>query len=273
MGKTTMEKNNELSLEGLELASFSERVVAFVLDILLAAGGYAISHMVIFRADSVIGSPHAAEWTVLWTFLFVLYQTYFSSEGRTSLGKLLLGLAVVDEQGQPLAIGQAGLRSISYLLSSILDLGFLWSLFNPHRQCWHDMVVASVVVRQERRSEASHALVRVAAAACMALIGGLWYWNHVAEPRYTQIMNVAYANVGMAELKQLQRIYHLKHHRYANDISQLAPLSPEPDQFAQNMSNLFDHKAGVEIKADRDSYTVTARAMDDNRTLVALNGP
>jgi len=165
------------------------------------------------------------------------------------------------------------MRSVTYLASSILDLGFLWSLFNVDRQCWHDMVVASVVITHQPKSVPARAFVRVAACGCMSLVAGLWYWNNVAADRYHRILNVAYAQVGMSELNQLQSIYHLKHHHYAENINDLAPLSAEPQTFRSNMDELFDSRKGIRIQAGKDKYTITAHAMDDNRTLVALNGP
>ncbi|MBI3551787.1 MAG: RDD family protein [Elusimicrobia bacterium] len=268
-----MESENQRQWKELNLASFSERVVAFSVDLSLAVAGYIFSHALIFRHDSVLSSAHQAEWTALWTFLFLLYQAYFSGEGRSSLGKRLLGLRVVDMDGHPLSLGQSGMRSASYLLSSILDIGFLWSLFNPARQCWHDMVVGSVVIEEHPKAAAARALTRAAAFACLSLVAGLWYWNNVASPRYHRLMNVAYAQVGMKELGQLETIYRLQNGRYTDNFFALAPLSAQPRAFMRNMSNLFDPKTGVQITATDDKYRITAHAMDDNRTLVALNGP
>lgn len=267
-------EDTESGTEELQLAAFSERIVAFTLDLALFAACYYASLALVFRQHPVSLNPYAGQWALMWTGFFLIYQGFLSCEGRRSLGKAALGIRVVDRDGAPLGVGTAALRSLLYVVSSILNLGFLWSLFNPARRCWHDLAVGSLVVRDvPRESGGAHPLVRLAAAGCAAVFLGAAAWKHVVGPRYYANMDVAYARVGLQEIARLQTIHHSRFGVYAKDLLALAPLSGAPEEFLRDMANLFDLDAGVRIETSARGYTVTARAADEARTLLVQKGP
>jgi uncharacterized RDD family membrane protein YckC len=259
--------------EDFKVADFSERVVAFSIDLALFGGLAYLSLGLLFRSFTIWANPHEEQWLALWSALFLIYQAYFSSEGRASLGKRLVGLRVTDMEGDALTLGQSMIRSALYLVSSIFELGFAWALFNPARQCWHDMAVGSVVVSTRERRGAGLALLRGLSALCLALFAGIGYWHYVARPRYHRLMDVGYAKVGAREVSLLQQLHFLERGRYANSLEELAPLSGQPTIFLADMNKLFDSKLGVKIKPSAKGYTFQARANDDNRTLIAFAGP
>mgnify|MGYP001176811683 CR=1 FL=1 len=87
----------------------------------------------------------------IWLFFLALtigYFTYFhGATGRTP-GKMILGLKVIGEDGTPLTFGAAFLRSVGYLISSVvLNLGFLWVAFDKKKQGWHDKIAGTTIVR------------------------------------------------------------------------------------------------------------------------------
>ncbi|MGB5217195.1 MAG: RDD family protein [Smithella sp.] len=89
----------------------------------------------------------------LWAFYFVvniIYFTYFhGATGRTP-GKMILGLQVVTEEGNPISFGTAFLRSVGYFVSNILYLGFIWAAFDRRKQSWHDKIAGTVVIIREK---------------------------------------------------------------------------------------------------------------------------
>jgi uncharacterized RDD family membrane protein YckC len=67
-------------------------------------------------------------------------------------GKMLMGLRIVDaSSGGPVPLGRYVVRYLGYILSGlILMLGYLWIIWDPKRQGWHDKLAGTVVVRYAR---------------------------------------------------------------------------------------------------------------------------
>jgi uncharacterized RDD family membrane protein YckC len=83
--------------------------------------------------------------------LVVEYVYYYRREGRTGLtwGRKAMGIRLVGlHTGQPIGSWQAFGRGLfaNAISGSICYLGYLWMLWDPQRQCWHDKVVDSLVV-------------------------------------------------------------------------------------------------------------------------------
>ena len=72
-------------------------------------------------------------------------------KGQT-LGKMALGIRVIDlARGGPIGYGRGFIRYIGRIASAIvLLLGYLWMLWDPEKQTWHDKFAGSVVVPVER---------------------------------------------------------------------------------------------------------------------------
>jgi uncharacterized RDD family membrane protein YckC len=67
--------------------------------------------------------------------------------GQT-LGKMALGIRVVAADGEPCGFGRALLRElIGKFVSNVCLLGFLWMLWDPQQQTWHDKIGGTVVER------------------------------------------------------------------------------------------------------------------------------
>jgi uncharacterized RDD family membrane protein YckC len=83
------------------------------------------------------------------TIIGVAYYAYLEGTRGQTVGKMVAGIKVIDADtggliGVPRGIG----RYFARILSAIaLGLGYLWMLWDPRKQCWHDKLVRSVVVR------------------------------------------------------------------------------------------------------------------------------
>ncbi|HTE59475.1 MAG TPA: RDD family protein [Solirubrobacteraceae bacterium] len=77
------------------------------------------------------------------------YFSYFEGgpTGQT-VGKRVLGIRVIDfKVGGPIGYGRGLLRTVArYLSGIILLLGYLWMLWDPEKQTWHDKIAGTVVV-------------------------------------------------------------------------------------------------------------------------------
>lgn len=83
--------------------------------------------------------------------LFCLPLIYFLMfhwlDGQT-VGKMLLRIQVIGENGVPVTFGQAFFRFLGYLLSAIpFGIGFLWAVIDEGGQGWHDKLSQTRVVR------------------------------------------------------------------------------------------------------------------------------
>jgi uncharacterized RDD family membrane protein YckC len=78
---------------------------------------------------------------------------YYRRLGRTGLswGRSAAGIRLVDATtGLPAGAGKAfGRYLLSGLFAYALGLGYLWMLWDKRKQCWHDKVVNTVVVRDQ----------------------------------------------------------------------------------------------------------------------------
>jgi uncharacterized RDD family membrane protein YckC len=79
----------------------------------------------------------------------LLYTVYFigSPSGQT-VGMRLLSIRAVDaETGGRIDYGTAAIRDLVALVSAIpCSLGYLWMLWDPEKQTWHDKVARTFVV-------------------------------------------------------------------------------------------------------------------------------
>lgn len=84
-------------------------------------------------------------------FPLVACLWFWMQKGATP-GKMLLGLKVLDAKtGNLLTLGQALLRYVGYILSSLIFcLGYIWVGFDKKKQGWHDKMAKTVVVREAR---------------------------------------------------------------------------------------------------------------------------
>ncbi|HXS99638.1 MAG TPA: RDD family protein [Elusimicrobiota bacterium] len=253
-------------------ASFSERTVAFAADAAPFLAGWVLTLKALDAGAPVTAHPKGAAAALLWGGLFLASQAYFSSEGRVTPGKRLLGLRVVGHDGEAPSLAHGIGRSLGYLVSQFFAAGFLWSLLDPNGRALHDLPFATLVVADRPARAGRSFATRFAAAALIAGFAGFYGWENVWAPRYERLMTVAYAKDGLREYAVLQRTYKLQHGRYADSKLALAAVSMDPRGFLQDSAALYDQGA-VGITADKDHFSIAARANDVDKTLVAISGP
>jgi uncharacterized RDD family membrane protein YckC len=79
------------------------------------------------------------------------YFTYFHGKTGQTPGNAVLGIRVVDVRdnlGQPIGYGRALARWLVSIVSALVFLlGYLWMLWDPNKQTWHDKASGSVPIR------------------------------------------------------------------------------------------------------------------------------
>ena len=77
----------------------------------------------------------------LFMVLAFVYTLFFWIWKSATPGKLLLGIKIVNIDGQNLTFITAILRYIGYYFSSFVLFGFLWILFDEKKQALHDKLL------------------------------------------------------------------------------------------------------------------------------------
>ena len=151
-------------------AGFWKRFIAYLLDsIILAIPLFIVSiifavlingiAMSLFFGDSSMGSNPALDImfvivglipSVLIFILCLLYFAVFeSSSWQATPGKKIIGIKVVDIQGERIALGKALLRNVGRIASSILCIGYIIIGFTQKKQGLHDMIAGTLVVNAD----------------------------------------------------------------------------------------------------------------------------
>ena len=123
-------------------AGFWVRVLAAILDgLVLSAVGWLLGRGT--QDDYTIST--AASIVVGW-----LYFAFMESGPKQgTLGKIVLGLIVTDEQGRKIDFARASIRHFSKYLSAILlCIGFLMVAFDARKQGLHDKLAKTLVLRK-----------------------------------------------------------------------------------------------------------------------------
>jgi len=119
----------------LVLAPITSRLLAALIDGIILAIPFGIGEVVV----PLIGG----------LAIYMLYAALLmASTSQATIGQKVLGLQVVDLNGQRIGNDKAFLRAVISIPSGLLlCFGYLWALFNPKQQTLHDVVAGTCVVR------------------------------------------------------------------------------------------------------------------------------
>lgn len=148
-------------------ASFWRRLVAFIIDnIVISFPSMILSGVVaaLFMPQllsSMEAEPSPESISVLFStygfvmllnlvsalFFWLYYAFMESSAKQATLGKMAMGIKVVDEKGQRISFARATGRTFSKIISyTILYFGFFMAAFTKKRQALHDLIATTYVV-------------------------------------------------------------------------------------------------------------------------------
>ncbi|MFC1935485.1 RDD family protein [Chloroflexota bacterium] len=133
-------------------ASFWLRLVAFSIDSFVLFIVYlALSVLRIIGEFWQLAGGGTLPVFVASALIFLTPSLYYwlltGLRGQT-LGKMVVGIRVVNNQGNKPGLVRAALReSIGKTISTIvLLLGFFWVIWDDHKQGWHDKLASTYVV-------------------------------------------------------------------------------------------------------------------------------
>ena len=117
-------------------AGFFQRLVGYIIDALIIS----VPLGILFKNSEENNAIQLIVWTVYYVWMLGKY-------GQT-VGKMVMKIKVVKEDGSPISYSDALIRELtSYLSAVVLFLGFLWVIWDSKKQAWHDKIVKTIVVK------------------------------------------------------------------------------------------------------------------------------
>ena len=140
----SQEPSGGIDLIGYVHAGFWNRFGAFMIDaFFITFIEVIISVMVSPRTPAGIGNL-----SLLFVLLQCCYFTFMESSGKQgTLGKMAIGLLVVDSYGNQISKLKSFLRYLSKLVSIISVIGFPMAGFTKDKQALHDIIVGTYVIK------------------------------------------------------------------------------------------------------------------------------
>jgi uncharacterized RDD family membrane protein YckC len=138
-------------------AGFWQRVGAELIDTILLATGMSVLWRVVTQIVNAMEPRNSlglilALWCGTFVIMVVMYWLYFavqeSASRQATVGKLAFGIRVTDLQGNRVSFGRATGRYFAKIVTGIsLGIGYLVMLWSQQRQCIHDQIAGTLVVR------------------------------------------------------------------------------------------------------------------------------
>ena len=131
-----------------EHIGFWMRLAAAMIDFLIISVAMPITR-ILGSATGFFMRMRAVSPVVTFLLVFWLYSWLLTGLRGQTVGKMLLGIKVIDEEGNVPGLGRAALREILGKLISfvVLYLGFLWIAWDRQKQGWHDKIAHTYVVK------------------------------------------------------------------------------------------------------------------------------
>ncbi len=254
--------------EGPILAGVMERFVALLIDGGLVLLLYQIFLAVLFR----LMQPDLEQ--IYWCLAsivpaFVLYETIFTCGGRSSLGKKLVGIVVVDQySAEPLSFVRAFIRSVGYVFSTLLLMcGFLLAFIDDKHRALQDYLAGSIVLQARDKSFAEKAALTLTGSVLLVIFSSLFYSQLFGAGSFAQKRLIIKAKNHLEKIGYLEEVHRLNYGYYTNDLLRLSILSGDPVQFQRDTQKVLENK-GFRIGVTDGGYKITARAKDAKKTLV-----
>lgn len=250
------------------VAGVLERLVALLIDAGLIFFIYQVFLLVLLRFTS----PDLQQlywWIAGVNVPFILYETLFTSGGRNTLGRALVGVRAVRlADGGTLNLAQAFVRAMGYYVSAaLLMCGFLLAFIDSQHRALQDYLAGSVVLQARQKSWGEKALLSLTGLVLLLAFGGYFYKQLFGAGSLVQQRMITRAQEHVKKIGYLEEMHRVQFGRYTNDLLRLSILSGDPVQFQRDTQAVLDRK-DFRIGVSATGYKIKARAKDVRKTPV-----
>jgi len=147
---------NQIQESSFIYASVGRRFVAILIDGLLLGSIQAlinVSFLGYFWMPDPLNPPSpllVLPITLINYTIAILYESIMiSSNKKATVGKMAMGIVVVDLNGNKISFGKAIGRYFSKIVSAIiLGIGYFMAFFDDKKRTLHDKMVGTLVIKQ-----------------------------------------------------------------------------------------------------------------------------
>ena len=163
-------------VQTVSYAGFWLRVVASFIDGFILNLVYAVVAFVFFwfviKNNPQLSSSLQTVTGILYPVIWILYFSFMESHGGATFGKKIIGIKVLNVNGEPVSFLKSVGRNLAKIISvMILMIGFLMAGFTKKKQGLHDMITGSIVVKSREVSAGKiWAAVILIIVACIATV-------------------------------------------------------------------------------------------------------
>jgi uncharacterized RDD family membrane protein YckC len=146
--RITQEEGFQPEVISFNYAGFWIRFVAHLIDIILLTITTSLVNVAIFGVENLADpdSSNVSGFLNLVIFIFY-YSLMHSSSVQATLGKMAVGIKVVDTDGGQISLPKGIGRYFSKLVSAlILLIGFIIAGFDSKKQALHDKITGTYVI-------------------------------------------------------------------------------------------------------------------------------
>lgn len=206
--------------------------------------------------------------------LFILYVAVFSCGGRTTLGKSLVGIAVVNqEETDSIGFFHAFMRAVGYYISAILCMGgFVLAFFDDRKRALHDFLGGSVVINTRPKGTAERLLLNAVGGLLIAALCAFMYYQVFGKGSWVQQAYVSRAQNHLQKMALLEEVHYSLYGYYTNDLLRLSLLSGDPVHFQRDTQKALFNR-GFKVGVEKNRFTFAARARDAKHTPVFYASP
>lgn len=154
-------EDKQVTVERFFLASVWFRFFAYIVD------GMIVASIVFLAAKPILFLLGLSDSTIYWLSVYMVssvivgltYYTWMTKVWGQTLGKMIFNLRVIRKDGKPLDWLTVVFREvIGKFISKLygLHLGYIWSMFHPKKQAWHDQIGDTLVVYDKEETHQRH---------------------------------------------------------------------------------------------------------------------
>lgn len=134
---------------GVVYVGFVPRLLALLVDMLII---FVWSFILGFIVAMVVGPDNKSAMemvNLINNFVVLAYYIYFTYKYGATLGKKVMKIKIVREDGQPMTILTVILREVvgKFVSSVLLCLGYFWVMWDKKKQGWHDKIAKTIVIK------------------------------------------------------------------------------------------------------------------------------